>query len=364
MTDWKSPAVITAEYCLSLGPPTLPPTFLTIYICITVALIKLCHTMSGILIWEFVVYIGFECSVFTGKRNFRSSFLLYLGARWCPLFCAVTILVGFDSANQINCQLFSHLSVASASALVVLRIAAIWGLNKFAISIASAAWLANTGSLIHNIAIVRATWSEGICKVTNISETKSNILVNFINDLVLLALMLTGLLRLENARQRGGIWWLLYTQGLAWMIIVVVAQAPVTVFMLLHLNDPMDLMLQVPALITLTIGASRMYRGLSDYVHKEANVHMSGGLPVRQPPIRYQVSRSGRGSPALGTSGMSDGPIFGMDPLAPPKHHFRPGENGGVSESTSDALDPETTTIFKLGDPWPVYSDSQYASYD
>ncbi|KAH9040295.1 hypothetical protein EDB83DRAFT_1651582 [Lactarius deliciosus] len=306
MTDWKSPAVVTAEYF---------------------TLIKLCHTMSGILIWEFVVYIGFECSVFTGKRSFRSSFLLYLGARWCPLFCIVTILVGFDSANQINCQvyavsvfLFSHLSLASASALVVLRIAAIWGLNKIAISIASAAWLANTGSLIHSIAVVRATWSEGVCKVTNISETKSNILVNFINDLVLLALMLTGLLRLENARQRGGIWWLLYTQGLAWMIIVVVAQAPITIFILLNLNDPMDLMFQAPALITMTIGASRVYRGLSDYVHKEANIHMSEGLPVRQSPITYSVPLSDRCTLALGTSGIPDGHIFGTDPLAPPKH--------------------------------------------
>ncbi|KAH9019621.1 hypothetical protein EDB84DRAFT_612611 [Lactarius hengduanensis] len=242
--------------------------------------------------------------------------------------------------NFTHCQayatfvfLFSHLSLASASALIVLRIAAIWGLNKIAISIASAAWLANTGSLIHSIAIVRATWSEGVCKITNISETRSNIPVTFITDSVLLALMLTGLLRLENAHQRGGVWWLLYTQGLAWMIIVVVAQAPITVFILLNLNDPMDLMFQAPALITMTIGASRVYRGLSDYVHKEANVHMSEGLPVRQSPISYLVPRSDRCSLALGTSGIPDEHIFGRigtDPLAPPKHHFRPGENDGV----------------------------------
>ncbi|KAI9429915.1 hypothetical protein H4582DRAFT_2022136 [Lactarius indigo] len=53
--------------------------------------------------------------------------------------------------------------------------------------------------------------------------------------------MLTGLLRWENARQKGGIWWLLYTQGLAWMIIVAAAEAPIVVFILLNLNDPMNL---------------------------------------------------------------------------------------------------------------------------
>ncbi|KAH9015575.1 hypothetical protein EDB84DRAFT_1567634 [Lactarius hengduanensis] len=252
MTDWKSPAVITAEYF---------------------ALVKLYHAIWGVFLWEFVVNLGFEYSVFTAKRNFRSSFLLYLAARWCPLFCIITILVGFDSANRINCQafvifvfLFSHLSLASASALIVLRIAAIWGLNKIAISIASAAWLANTGALIHSLAVIRGTWGGGICKVTNPSETKINILVSFVTDLVLLALMLTGLLRWENAHQRGGIWWLLFTQGLAWMITVVLAGTPTTIFILLNLNgvyffhttsfgvhqksiftDPMNLMFQIPA---------------------------------------------------------------------------------------------------------------------
>ncbi|KAI9436306.1 hypothetical protein H4582DRAFT_467537 [Lactarius indigo] len=219
MTDWKSPAVVTAEY---------------------LALLKLYHAIWGVLIWEFVVNIGFEFAVFTGKRKFRSSFLLYLGARWCPLFCIIAVLVGVDPVNRVNCQavvifvfLFSHLSLACAEALIVLRIAAIWGLNKIAISIAAAMWLADAGTLIHGVVVLRGNWSESLagaaCKVTNTLETRTNILVSFVTDLVLLALMLTGLLRWENARQKGGIWWLLYTQGLAWMIIVAVAQAPITV---------------------------------------------------------------------------------------------------------------------------------------
>ncbi|KAI9429303.1 hypothetical protein H4582DRAFT_2031065, partial [Lactarius indigo] len=53
--------------------------------------------------------------------------------------------------------------------------------------------------------------------------------------------MLTGLLRWENARQKGGIWWLLYTQGLAWIIIVAVAEVPIVVSILLNLNNPMNL---------------------------------------------------------------------------------------------------------------------------
>ncbi|KAH9047047.1 hypothetical protein EDB84DRAFT_1673779 [Lactarius hengduanensis] len=308
MTDWKSPAVITAEYF---------------------ALLKLYHAIWGVLIWEFVVNIGFEYSVFTGRRKFRLSFLLYLGARWCPLFCVITTLVGVDPVNRIKCQafaifvfLFANISLVCASALIVLRIAAIWGLNKIAISIASAAWLASAGSLIHDIStmspgipgsgvvVLHGTWGSdlpvGVCNITNTLETRANILVTFVTDLVLLALMLTGLLRWDNARQKGGIWWLLYTQGLAWMIIVTVAEAPITVFILLNLNGVQCISFarrdrvfteeyfhrSNEHLITMTIGASRVYRGLSDYVHKEGDVHMNSGLPLFTPP-RPRFLRAG-----------------------------------------------------------------------
>ncbi|KAI9436250.1 hypothetical protein H4582DRAFT_2160070 [Lactarius indigo] len=290
MTNWKSPSVVTAEY---------------------IALVKLCHVMAGILIWELVVNIGFEYSVLTGKRKFRSSFLIYLGAQWLPLFAMISILVGFDSANPINCKRLSSLTLLGIS---------IWGLNKIAISVASIVWLVHTGFLIHSLAVLRATWSGGICKITNPSETRMNIPATFITDLVLLALMLIGLLRWENAHQRGGVWWLLYTQGLVWMIIVVVAEALIMVFILLNLN-----------VITMTICASRMYRGLVDYfLNNEANVHISGGMS--KPPISCLVPRSGQRSRALPlqTSGIPDGHIFGMDPLAPTKHHFRLGENNKV----------------------------------
>ncbi|KAI9436312.1 hypothetical protein H4582DRAFT_468504 [Lactarius indigo] len=308
MTDWKSPAVVTTEYF---------------------ALLKLYHAIWGVLIWEFVVNIGFEYSVFTGKRKFRSSFLFYLGIRWCPLFCVITILVGLDPVKRVNCEavvilvfLFSYLSIACAEAMIVLRIAAIWGQNKIAISIAAAAWLADAGALIRSVVLVRGTWGESsgeaVCKVTNTLETRTNILVSLVTQLVLLALMLTGLLRWDNARQKGGVWWLLYTQGLAWMIIVAAAEAPIVVFILLNLNDPMNLMFQLPEMITMTIGASRVYRGLSDYVHKESNVHMSRGFPVRQLPIGSFIARPGRRSLAPVTRGTSDGHMLEMDILALP----------------------------------------------
>ncbi|KAH8977395.1 hypothetical protein EDB86DRAFT_1202999 [Lactarius hatsudake] len=93
MTNWKSPAVITAEYY---------------------ALVKLYHVIGGVLIWEFVVNIGFEYSVFTGRRNFRLSFLLYLGARWFPLFALVGIPVGTNRLSKIEIELSDYSEIMTA----------------------------------------------------------------------------------------------------------------------------------------------------------------------------------------------------------------------------------------------------------
>ncbi|KAH9015576.1 hypothetical protein EDB84DRAFT_1443389 [Lactarius hengduanensis] len=293
MTDWKSPVVITAEYSLPRH--------------------------MGALIWEFVVNIGFEYSVFTGKRKFRSSFLecetddelklvhtALLGGSVVPSVLRYYYTRGIRPSKPGQLP-------ACAEALIVMRIAAIWGLNKIAISIASAAWLADAGTLIHGVVVLHGTWSRdlpvGACIITNTVETRTNIIVSFVTDLVLLALMLTGLLRWDNARRKGGIWWLLFTQGLAWMIIVTVAEAPITVLILLNLN-----------VVAMTIGASRVYRGLSDYVHKEGDIHMSRGLPVRQTPSGGFLPRPGRGSLGLGTSRTLDVHMFEMDSIAPQKH--------------------------------------------
>jgi len=300
MTDWKNPTIIIAELS---------------------ALVKLYHAMGGLFIWEFLVNIEFDYSFFTGRRKFRPSFLLYLGARCCPLFAVIAIFVALDSTHQINCQayiifvfIFAHLSFAFASALIVLRIAAIWGLNKIAVSIASAAWLASASSQIHSIAIVHATWGDSLCEITNTPETKINIIVTGITDWVLLALMFIGLLRWEKAHQRGGVWWLLYTQGLAWIIIVIAAEVPTMVFILLNLNAPMNLMFQVPALIIMAIGASRIYRGMADYfLHNEANVHIS--VAMNKPPPACLVARPDQHSFVLESRNMHVGHIIEMDSL-------------------------------------------------
>ncbi|KAI0295835.1 hypothetical protein B0F90DRAFT_1820274 [Multifurca ochricompacta] len=319
MTDWQSPAVVAANFS---------------------ALVKLVHAMGGVLIWDFVSNLDFDISFFTGKRKLLSSYWIYMGARWCPLFAVITLLIGFNAKREINCevrlrlpcsdeketeppsrhglylsmyegfllqrrhlesfvtiQAFAYLSFVFASALIVLRIAAIWERNKVAIALASVAWLTNAGSYIHSTATVRAGWTGNTCAVLNTSESKINIM-------------------------KGGVWWLLYTQGLAWIVVVTLAEVPAAVFIVLNLNGAMNLMFQVPELIIMALGASRIYRALVDFVHQNryvpsTDVGFNGGS--NEPTVGRFVARAGQ-TYRTGTTltAGTDRQVFVMDSLNSP----------------------------------------------
>ncbi|KAI0256382.1 hypothetical protein BJV78DRAFT_1278883 [Lactifluus subvellereus] len=251
MTNWHDPVRVVADY---------------------IALIEFVHVLGGLYIWEIVLNLDYEYSIIMGKRKLTRTFPLYLGCRWCPLFVITGHFVGSDISHEINCQAlvlmiftFGYLSFLFSSALIVLRICALWEYNKAVIALASASWLANTASYIYSGVTSRGYWTGSICAIQHTEHTKISIFSTFITDLILLALMLIGLLRWQEARQRGGIWWLLYTQGLAWVVILTLAEVPPVVFIILDLNDPMNLMFLTPGLIIMSLGASRMYRGLADH---------------------------------------------------------------------------------------------------
>ncbi|KAH9979052.1 hypothetical protein BGW80DRAFT_1455730 [Lactifluus volemus] len=251
MTDWHKPELVSTE---------------------SFVLMKLLHVLGGIYIWELLYNIDFEFSVVTRKRKFIRTFPLYLGCRWCPLFAIVFEILAFDTNNKIDCQawvvaafMFAYLSFAFSSALIILRIVALWERNKVTTTLASTCWLATFVSYIYSVATARAIWNGNFCMVVNLEHTKIAIFTTFVSDLILLLLMVIGLLRWENVRQRGGVLSSMCTQGLAWIALLTVGEVPPTVFMILNLNDPLNLIFQVLALVIMAIGASHIYRRLVDH---------------------------------------------------------------------------------------------------
>lgn len=259
MTHWRDLAVLTSE---------------------EIVFIKFMHVMGGVYIWEFSSNLGYEYSIIMGERKFTWTFPLYLGCRWCPLFCIILQFIGSDAAHKISCNawmiatfVFGYLSFAFASALIVLRVVALWDHNKIATTLATVTWLANTGMCIYSATIASAVWHGNICMALRTEHGEIGILSTLISDFVLLMLMLFGLLRWKGTQERGGIWWFLYTQGLAWVVLVTLAEVPPAVFIILDLNDPLNLMFQVLAMVIVAIGASRIYRGLVDhpsFSHRDA----------------------------------------------------------------------------------------------
>ncbi|KAI0066057.1 hypothetical protein BV25DRAFT_1912860 [Artomyces pyxidatus] len=252
-TNWNDPARIANDYA---------------------AFVKLIHVLGGLYIWEFFANLDFEWDVFCGKRKYRWTLWLYIGCRVAALSAVITMFVGYDAGTPINCEawnvfvfIFPYTTFVCASALIVLRIAAIWEKNWLVLTTAILAWLTNTGFYLHSVVISRAVWDAkaGWCAVLNSNETRDNIVVTLVTDLLLLFLMSVGLLRWRRAGMVGGIWSILYNQGLLWVLVVTLAEVPATVFILLDLNPPFNLMFQVPELVIMAIGASRIYRGLADY---------------------------------------------------------------------------------------------------
>ncbi|KAI0270473.1 hypothetical protein BC834DRAFT_516165 [Gloeopeniophorella convolvens] len=247
----------------------------------TLATIKFWHVVDGFFIWEFIITLNYEWSIIRGRRPYRWTIWVYSLTRVATLMSVILNMVGFDVTHKMNCQLrvvgelvFAYTAFAAASLLIVLRIVAIWDRHKIALALAAAAWGTNVGFLIHGVTKARSAWvpEQSTCAFLDTYSTRNNILVTFVTDIVLLAIMLVGLLRVQ---QRGGsllgLGRLLWKQGLIWFLVATVAEATPTVFICLNLNDPMNIMFQVPSLIVMSIAATQMYRQLTDF----ASMHLT-----------------------------------------------------------------------------------------
>jgi len=284
MTNFRDPKVVQAD---------------------AMSFVKFLHVIGGVYIWEYFTTIQFEWQIVTGRRKYRWTILLYSGCRLSALLTIAVIFVGFNSTTPIDCKLcliftflFAYLSMVFASALIVLRIVAIWERNLAISAIAVAAWLMNIVFYIRNIVRAESVWSSesNSCLVLHSDRSLANVIVTLVEDSVLLVLMLSGLRRYRELGMVG-IWRLLYRQGLLWLVLVTVAEVPPVVFIILDLNDYFNLMFQIPEFIIMVIGASRIYRGLADYSsmtefnwNKEKSWAIQGGPTSKSaPPVTIQL---------------------------------------------------------------------------
>ncbi|KAI0052431.1 hypothetical protein FA95DRAFT_1601803 [Auriscalpium vulgare] len=251
------------------------------------AFIKFLHCIDGLYIWEYVTTLNYEWEVITGKRPYRWTIWIYSISRLSALWTVILNLIGFNLTHEINCQVwiifelfFAYLAFATASLLIVLRVAAIWNRNMYVMGLALAVWLTNIGFLIHGIVTVRDVWvpESNACLTLDTDQGRNNICVTLATDLILCLLMLIGLVRAKQGQGVAGIWRVLYRQGLVWLVVATIAEVPPAVFAILNLNDPWNLMFQTSSLITMEICATRMYRSLTDFGRSGISDNSSNGI--------------------------------------------------------------------------------------
>ncbi|KAI9458814.1 hypothetical protein F5148DRAFT_314819 [Russula earlei] len=206
---------------------------------------KLWEVANGIYVWEFLTSLDYEWSVIRGRRPFRWTILVYSFARLSLLMSVILNKVGVENTARINCQVLAILdwlsgamAIGSASLLIVLRIFAVWNWNKVIIVIATSIWLANIGVQLE-----------------------------------------VGLFQLRNRTGHSSLWHLLWKQGAIWILLATVHGSLPTLFMILDLNDLFNIMFILPSMVTMIIGATRMYRSLSDFSSPESIARSGHSAP-------------------------------------------------------------------------------------
>ncbi|KAF8474502.1 hypothetical protein DFH94DRAFT_133625 [Russula ochroleuca] len=234
--------------------------------------LKVMHTCAGIYIWEFVTTLDFEWKVYTGKQPWRWSFIVYVAARVLALTCIILSLVGFNLTRQFNCNAWvrfvlstAWFAAASASFLLVLRGVAIWGRDSRVVVLTGLFWLVNMVGTCYAITRGHIVWSPPLqtCVITRTDEYRWSILMDFIQDFVLLVVMVIGVLHKRNATH---LWNILYFQALFWILAAVMTELPSLLMGFKNINDAWNMMFQYPHLTVMVITSSRAYRDLFQYI--------------------------------------------------------------------------------------------------
>jgi len=230
------------------------------------------HLFDGIFIWEFVTTLGFEWEVFTGKRPWKWSFVVYLVARLLALMCVILNLIGFNVTTEFNCNAWfrstlvsAWFSVAIASFLLVLRGVAIWGRDRIITTVAVIIWSGNVAASFWSVTKAQTVWSPvaNTCVISGTNDFRWSILTNLIVDLSLLSIMFVGVMHKKNATY---LWRMLYLQSIFWMLTAIATEVPSVVLPFLNMSDAWNLMFQVPHMVLMVIMSTRLYRDLFQYI--------------------------------------------------------------------------------------------------
>lgn len=140
-------------------------------------------------------------------------------------------------------------------------------------AISTITWVTNMGFQFSGVVRIRSVWvpSFRVCS-NDLKIIKGICVATLATDVTLLLIMLAGLLRL---RLRDGAFvnlaYILWKQGVIWLIIATAAELPQVLLLFLDANEAYKSLFLLPSLITIVIAATRTYRTLTYYASTPPN---------------------------------------------------------------------------------------------
>jgi len=260
---------------------------------------KFMHALLGVYAYEFFLSLDFDWEFVSRKKRFRWPLIFYFANRYLLLVALIGIAIALDTTKRINCQalytfnqLAGDAAVGLASINLSIRTTAIWAQNKYIIGLLVLIILGHWSLILQGVQL-KAQWVDGVgCVIT---QTNNKILATiFIYsmcfDLVVLLLNAYKLLKL-NAHApasemfgRSRLTHMMWSDGLVYFLIAFLVNLIATVFMILNLNQIMNVIFNVPAAIASTIAACRIVRRLANFNNTvesfgPASSHNNRGAP-------------------------------------------------------------------------------------
>ncbi|KAI0047196.1 hypothetical protein FA95DRAFT_1606289 [Auriscalpium vulgare] len=307
MTDWRDPLVIAKtdgsflldKIVLTREPDTapIPPE----------AFLKLLHVLAGLVVWEVLKTCDYEFNVFRGKCAYRWTIWVHLGYRLSTVMVLAILVVQKDFTGLTDCRAWDTavyvFGFGTRVVLMLLRIVAIWNWNMFIVAISSLVWLMSIGLNIWYLVIVRSTYQPAVKRMPPgqnqecLAQHRGHRSVRHVSShcnarwhrqtpaqLGNKRTMARALPAGASLRTLSCAFWLTEKKGLAWLALAVVAEVPAVCRA--HTVEfkrtpgtwcalsPFDVtfssrdglqMFEIVTLVAISIGATRMYRVLSNY---------------------------------------------------------------------------------------------------
>ncbi|EJD35987.1 hypothetical protein AURDEDRAFT_174907 [Auricularia subglabra TFB-10046 SS5] len=161
-------------------------------------------------------------------------------------------------------------ALLAASALLIIRVVAVSGFNRYHIFFFALYWLAEVGIVIYGLTLLEGVYMPELMSCRPASTSRSErlaVLTCFMLYLSCLACLAFSLLRSRGM----GLWRLLLSQGVIYFAVSTIAFSCTSTFFLLDLNGKsiplhgMNLIFEMPAVVGLVICATRLYRQLVAY---------------------------------------------------------------------------------------------------